>query len=236
MTSARSSRSLLFYSAGIVHKAAAYRPPAPGSYAPAVLLLRVASPASSTLSPQAFAGPALARGSASSARPLLAAWTGASHWPPHPAGDPSKPVSADGRTARGVASSWPPVARKTRPALLTPRVAVPCLDAWCSTPRPLPPAPSPRLRMSPKEPRRLPRRLPALLPFGPARPRPPAATSLAPSGRRTLPPAAAAPPRRRCAAIAPRRGRGSCLQPAARTSPLRAPGVCARAGLFEPLT
>ena len=40
----------------------------------------------------------------------------------------------------------------------------------------------------------------------------------------------------RCAAVAPRRGRGSRLQPAARTSPLRALGLCARAGLFEPLT
>ena len=129
---ARHSRSLLFYSGGIVHKAAAYQPPALGSNVPAVLLLRDASPALSILSPHAFAGPALARGSASSARPLLAAWTGAGHWPPHRGGDPSKPALAEGRIARGAASSWPPITRKTRPAPLTPRVAAPRLDAWCS--------------------------------------------------------------------------------------------------------
>ena len=49
-----------------------------------------------------------------------------------------------------------------------------------------PQPPSPRLRLPPKEPRRLPRRLPSPLPFGPARLHLPAATSLVPSGRQTL--------------------------------------------------
>jgi hypothetical protein len=40
----------------------------------------------------------------------------------------------------------------------------------------------------------------------------------------------------RCAAVAPRRGQGSCLRLAARTPPPRAPGLCALAGLFEPPT
>ena len=49
-------------------------------------------------------------------------------------------------------------------------------------------------------------------------------------------PSRSGPAGRPVSACAPRRGRGTCPRLAARASPLRAPGLCARAGLSEPLT
>ena len=55
--------------------------------------------------------------------------------------------------------------------------------------------------------------------------------------RSRSPPLPSAGPRGSCrAAVAPLRGRGSCLRLAARPSPLRASGLCAGTGLFEPPT